>query len=644
MADSLDLSDLLEDLTGYARADNILSNLQSRGIRVSETQLAEFLDSRKLQAHIALRQKLLELSIKVKAQNEALSAADTLQQIACTPRIDKNAIAKRLAAHELLALAGLTPKKDPTEVLHSHSRTTGRFLPEHTTPPPSPLPPSPPIASVGPNSPHIDCIGRAQLELSAPSHNPFRVSRFGFRVSLNSFLLLAILLLQLLSFRHSSFEFRHSPAAASFTPIFPLNSRPANDEENRDMGIVVQKFGGTSVATAERIHKAAEKVVAAKKAGNQVVVVVSAMGHTTDELIELAKKVWGDNPGQPPKREMDQLLATGEQVTIALIALALHAQGHEAISFTGGQIGMITDENFSKARVKELDKKRMMEELQKGKIVIVAGFQGITAAGDVTTLGRGGSNATLVAIGAVLQADVCENYTDVDGIFTADPRIVKDAKLIKEISYDEMMELSSVGASVLQTRAVEFAKKYNVPIHVRNSQTDRPGTMIVAETVAMEHIVVSGCALKKDLTRVSLKQVPDRPGVVAHLFSAVGAANIVVDDIIQNALEDGTANISFTVEHADVADLKHVVDKEVKELGGGVATLDTQLVKVSVVGVGMKQSTGVAAKMFGALAKEKINIQNISTSEIRISCLVAKEDGEKALRAVHAAFELGKTG
>jgi aspartate kinase len=417
------------------------------------------------------------------------------------------------------------------------------------------------------------------------------------------------------------------------------------------MGIVVQKFGGTSVANAERIHKAAQKIIAAKQAGNQVVVVVSAMGHTTDELISLAKEVWGFNAdghetgGQPPKREMDQLLATGEQVTIALIAMALAARGHEAISFTGGQIGLVTDENFSKARVKELDKKRILGELEKGKIVIVAGFQGVTPEGDVTTLGRGGSNATLVAIGAVLKADVCENFTDVDGIFTADPRVVSDARLIKEISYDEMMELSSVGASVLQTRAVEFAKKYNVPIHVRHSQHDRPGTMIVAETQAMEHIVVSGCALKKDLTRVTLKGIPDRPGIVAHIFSAVGNANIVVDDIIQNVMADGTANISFTVEHGDVADLRPVVEKQLKELapnGGASAVYDTALAKVSVVGVGMKQSTGVAAKMFGALAKEKVNIQNISTSEIRISCIIAKEDGDKALRAVHEAFELGK--
>jgi len=408
------------------------------------------------------------------------------------------------------------------------------------------------------------------------------------------------------------------------------------------MGLIVQKFGGTSVATAEKIHKAAEKAVAAKRAGNRVAVVVSAMGHTTDQLVDLAKSVWGTCAGQPPKREMDQLLATGEQVTIALIAMALAAQGHEAISFTGGQIGMITDEKHTKARIKEIDKQRIIKEMDAGKIVIIAGFQGITAEGDVTTLGRGGSNATLVAIGAILEADVCENYTDVDGIFTADPRIVKDARKIDRISYDEMMELSSVGASVLQTRAVEFAKKYNVPIHVRNAQHDGPGTWIVAETKNMEHIVVSGCALKRDLTRVTLKTLPDRPGIVAQLFAAVGKANVVVDDIIQNVMDDGTANVSFTVEHGDVADLKPVVEAKLKEFGGGKATYETHLAKVSVVGVGMKQSTGVAAKMFQALADQKVNIQNISTSEIRISCIVSKEDAEKSLQAVHKAFELDK--
>jgi aspartate kinase len=411
------------------------------------------------------------------------------------------------------------------------------------------------------------------------------------------------------------------------------------------MGLIVQKFGGTSVADAQRIHRAAAKAVAAKNAGNKVVVVVSAMGDTTDNLIDLAKQVCSYNGHeiQPPKRELDQLLVTGEQVTIALMAMAIHAQGHEAISFTGGQIGMTTDTAFSKARIQSINQQRIEEQLNKGRIVIVAGFQGVTPEGDVTTLGRGGSNATLVAVGAVLKADVCENYTDVDGIYTADPRICKNARKIDRISYDEMLELSGLGASVLQTRAVEFAKKYNVPLHVRNSQNDNPGTWIVAETPNMEHIVVSGAALKKDLTRVSIKNVPDRPGIAARIFGDIAAANIVVDDIIQNVMDDNTANISFTVEHGDLHDIKPVVDKITKELGGGTkATYHGDLAKVSVVGVGMRVHTGVAQRMFSALAQAGVNIQNISTSEIKISCIIAKDQGAKALQTVHDAFELGK--
>jgi aspartate kinase len=405
------------------------------------------------------------------------------------------------------------------------------------------------------------------------------------------------------------------------------------------MGLVVQKFGGTSIATAERIHAAARRAVAAKANGNHVVVVVSAMGDATDDLIELAKKVC-DNP---PKREMDQLLATGEQVTIALMAMALHSQGHEAISFTGGQIGLVTDNAFSKARIQSINKQRIFEQLDTGKIVIVAGFQGVTAEGDYTTLGRGGSNATLVALGAVLKADVCENYTDVDGIYTADPRIVKNARKIERISYDEMLELSGLGASVLQTRAVEFAKKYNVPIHVRNSQNDNTGTWIVAETPIMEHIVVSGAALKKDLTRVSVKAVPDRPGIAAKIFGDIAAANIVVDDIIQTITDDNTANISFTVEHGDLHDIRPVVDRLCKELNAKTHPIyHSDLAKVSVVGVGMRVHTGVAQRMFKALADAKINIQNITTSEIKISCIIDKEDGARALQLVHDAFELDK--
>jgi aspartate kinase len=405
------------------------------------------------------------------------------------------------------------------------------------------------------------------------------------------------------------------------------------------MGLIVQKFGGTSVADAERIHRAARRAIATKEAGNHVVVVVSAMGDSTDQLIELARKICEN----PPKREMDQLLVTGEQVTIALMAMAIHAQGHEAISFTGGQIGLVTDSSFSKARIQSINKQRVFEQLDKGKIVIIAGFQGVTPEGEVTTLGRGGSNATLVAVGAVLKADVCENYTDVDGIFTADPRVVKGARKIPRISYDEMLELSGLGASVLQTRAVEFAKKYNVPIHVRNSQNDNEGTWIIAENPVMEHIVVSGAALKKDLIRVAIKTVPDHPGVAARIFSDIAAANIVVDDIIQNVLDDGTANISFTIEHGDLHDIKAVCDRLIKELGGKTAPIyRSDLAKVSVVGVGMKTHTGVAARMFKALADAKINIQNITTSEIKISCIISKDDGPKALQIVHDAFELEK--
>lgn len=413
------------------------------------------------------------------------------------------------------------------------------------------------------------------------------------------------------------------------------------------MGLIVQKFGGSSVADAERIHRAARRAIAAKEKGNQVCVVVSAMGDTTDDLIKLATDVCGYGRSEtmsPPKREMDQLLATGEQVTIALMAMAICAQGHQAISFTGGQIGLVTDNSFTKARIQSINKQRIFDQLSRGTIVIVAGFQGVTPEGDSTTLGRGGSNATLVAIGAVLQADACENYTDVDGIFTADPRVVPTARKIDRISYDEMLELSGLGASVLQTRAVEFAKKYNVPIHVRNSQNENEGTWIMSETASMERIVVSGAALKKDLIRVTIKNVPDHPGIAAKIFGDIAAANIVVDDIIQNVMDDNTANITFTVEHGDLHDIRPVVDQLVKELGATTAArFQSDLAKVSVVGVGMRVHTGVAQRMFKALADAKINIQNITTSEIKISCIIGKDDGARALQIVHEAFDLGAT-
>jgi aspartate kinase len=402
------------------------------------------------------------------------------------------------------------------------------------------------------------------------------------------------------------------------------------------MSIVVMKFGGTSVATAEKIRAAAARAIKTRKAGHQVVMVVSAMGDSTDDLVNLAKQITSD----PPKREMDQLLATGEQVTISLMAMAMEALGQKAISFTAGQIGIITDAVHTKARIKTINVRAVHEQLDSGRIVIVAGFQGITADGAVTTLGRGGSNVTLVAIAAALRADVCENFTDVDGIYTADPRVVPNARKIEKISYDEMLELASLGANVLHNRAVEFAKKYDVPIHVRSSLHNRKGTMIVAETGDMERIAVSGAALKDKMARVTLRGVKDQPGVAARVFHTIADANIVVDDIIQTITDDGTATISFTVDLGDLADTRKVIDRLCDTLGCE-ARFDDHLAKISVVGVGMRVHTGVAQRMFAALAKAGINIQNITTSEIRISCLISREQGKEALKLVHDAFELG---
>ena len=403
------------------------------------------------------------------------------------------------------------------------------------------------------------------------------------------------------------------------------------------MSIVVMKFGGSSVADADKIRAAAARAIATGKAGHKVVMVVSAMGETTDHLLDLARQI---NP-DPPKRELDQLLVTGEQVTISLVAMALEHAGAKAISLTAGQIGIITDNIHTKARIKSIDVRRIREQLDAGRIVIVAGFQGVTAGGVVTTLGRGGSNVSLVAIAAALNADVCENYTDVDGIYTADPRIVPNARKIDRISYDEMLELASLGASVLQNRAVEFAKKYNVPIHVRSSLNNSKGTMIVAETESMERIVVSGAALKDKLARVTLRNVPNKPGTAARIVHTIAKHNIVVDDIIQTIGEDKKATFAFTIDLADLTDAKKVIEKLCGSLGCH-ATFEDNVAKVSVVGVGMRVHTGVAEKMFSALAAAGINIQNITTSEIKISCLINRSQGKEALRLVHDAFELGK--
>jgi len=402
------------------------------------------------------------------------------------------------------------------------------------------------------------------------------------------------------------------------------------------MGLIVQKFGGTSVQDAERINRAARRAIRGKLAGHQVVVVVSAMGNTTDELVDLAHQVTKN----PSKREMDMLLSTGEQISIALMAMAIQTMGHDAISMTGIQVGLLTDKSHTKARIQKINADHIFEHLNRGQIVIVAGFQGVDEEGDITTLGRGGSDTTAVALAAVLKAEMCEIYTDVNGIYTADPRLVPKAKKLDKVSYDEILELASLGAGVMHSRSIEFGKKYGVPIHVRPSLTDEPGSVICEETKEMEEIAVRGATVKKDLARVTFLGVPDKKGIAARIFSSISGENIVVDDIIQNPLPDGTANLSFTVEMNDFRDAKNVAEKLIKDVGGKGVAYDDQVAKVSIVGIGMRSHTGVAAKMFQALAEANVNIHNISTSEIKISCIIARAEADEALRRVHTAFDL----
>ncbi len=404
------------------------------------------------------------------------------------------------------------------------------------------------------------------------------------------------------------------------------------------MDLVVMKFGGTSVADAERIRRAARRAIQEKLEGRRVVMVVSAMGKTTDKLITLAKEI----TESPPRRELDMLLTTGEQVSISLMAMAIHAAGHEAISLTGGQIGLITDAAHTKARIQKIDADRIRQELDNGKIVIVAGFQGIDERGEITTLGRGASDTTALALAAVLQANHCEIYTDVDGIYTTDPRIEPKARKIDRISYDEMLELASQGAGVMHARAIEFGKKYNVVIHVRSSFTDTEGTYITQEVKQMEQIVVSGVAVKKELAQFVLNGLPNRPGVAASVFAHVAEHNVAVDDIIQTFDEKGEASISFTVDYGDLAEGKLVVEEIRKQFHLQEVVCRNPVAKVSAVGVGMRSHTGVAKKMFQALAEAQVNINAITTSEIKISCLINPEDAEKAVRVVHAVFELDK--
>jgi aspartate kinase len=401
--------------------------------------------------------------------------------------------------------------------------------------------------------------------------------------------------------------------------------------------LLVQKFGGTSVADSSKILAAARRAIQAHHRGEQVLIVVSARGKTTDELIALAKEI----TETPPAREMDMLLSTGEQVSVALMAMAIESLGVPAISFTGAQIGLVTDSFHTKARIRNISSERMVQALGEGKIVIVAGFQGVDEHYNITTLGRGGSDTTAVALAAVLGAGGCEIYTDVDGVYTTDPRIVPEARKIDRISYDEMLELASLGAGVMHSRSIEFAKKYGVPIHVRSSFSDAPGTWIVGEHDARRlGVAVTGAALAKDEARITILGVPDRPGVVHSIFRTIAAANIVVDMIVQNVATGGTTEVSFTVAKGDLAETLRAAEAAAKEIGASAVTHDAEVAKISVVGLGMRTHTGVATAMFDALAADGINIQMITTSEIKISVLVHRASAVAALRTVHKAFLL----
>lgn len=402
------------------------------------------------------------------------------------------------------------------------------------------------------------------------------------------------------------------------------------------MAIVVQKFGGSSVANVERIRAVAQRAVQTYDQGNQVVVVVSALGDTTDLLIEQALQISSD----PPAREMDMLLSTGEQQSIALLSIAIHTLGRPVVSLTGGQVGIRTDKAHGKARIEQIDTGRLRSELKAGRIVVVAGFQGIQANGDITTLGRGGSDTTAVALAAALKADICEIYTDVDGVYTADPRVVPDARKLEEISYGEMLEMSSLGAVVLQPRAVEFAAQHGVKLHVRSSFSHERGTL-VQEAVSMEReIAVVGAAHDVNVAKIAILNVPDRPGVAHRIFSRLADARINVDMIVQTTRQSSVTDLVFSVSKDDLSTTLRILNETNKELGAQEILYDDKVAKVSIIGAGMVSNPGVAAALFEALADEGINIQVISTSEIKISCLIDENAAERALRAIHDKFNL----
>jgi aspartate kinase len=402
------------------------------------------------------------------------------------------------------------------------------------------------------------------------------------------------------------------------------------------VGLIVQKYGGTSVADPERIRAVAEHVAFTKRHGNDVVVVVSAMGKSTDNLIKLANDV----SSVQPARELDMLLTTGERISMTLVCMALAGVGIDAISFTGSQVGIITDTVHTKAKILEVKGDRVREALAQGKVCVVAGFQGVSTDKEITTLGRGGSDTTAVALAAALNADSCEIYTDVTGVFTADPRIVPQARKLQHINFDEMLEMAGAGSKVLALRSVEFARNHNVPIQVRSSFTWEPGTWVTSQEPSMEDPIISGVVTDTSEAKVTVRKVPDRPGISAALFEQLAESNVNVDMIVQNTSTDGNTDISFTVPKADMKVAQGIVESVAKEIGAAGIAQDDSIAKISLVGAGMKTSPGIAAKMFRTLADNDVNIEMISTSTIRISVVVAAADLEKAARSLHTAFGL----
>jgi len=400
--------------------------------------------------------------------------------------------------------------------------------------------------------------------------------------------------------------------------------------------LIVQKYGGTSVKDLERIRNVAERVMSYREKGNDVIVVVSAMSGETDRLLNLAHSIHNF----PDEREIDVLISTGEQVTSALLAITLKTMGCDAISLLGFQVKIITDSSYTKARISRIESEKIFSELKKGKVVVVPGFQGVDEHDNITTLGRGGSDTSAVALAAALKADMCEIYTDVDGVYTTDPNICEKARKINKISYEEMLEMASLGAKVLQIRSVEFAMRYNVPIHVKSSFTYGDGTIVCKEDSDMEQMKITGITYNKNEAKITISKVPDKPGVASQVFTALSDENIVVDIIVQNISKENNTDITFTVGKADAKKAQKIMEEVAKKIGAENVILDENIAKVSIVGLGMRSHSGVASKMFSILAKEGINIQAITTSEIKISCVIEAKYGELAVRALHNGFGL----